>query len=121
MSKLRIAAFVAATIAVAGCAPATSSSTDRAAVAENAGIGSFKQTYSGVVTGADVKGTTALVYVDVNGMNQMDEQSEIDMKSAMLTQWKSLWRKNHPGQHATLTLELHDFRGNLVYTKKTKA
>ncbi len=121
MTKFRIAAFAAALIAVAGCAPTTPSSTDRAAVAENAGVATFKQTYSGVVTGTDIKGATALIYVDINGMNQMDEQSEIDMKSAMLAQWKSIWRKNHPGRHATITLELHDFRGNLIYSKKAKA
>ncbi|HEY8314429.1 MAG TPA: hypothetical protein VIG51_09685 [Candidatus Baltobacteraceae bacterium] len=122
MTKLRTAALAAALIAVAGCATTKPSSpADVTTARENAGVANLKQTYSGVVEGTDVNGATLRVYVDINGIDSMDESAEDAMKQQLLARWKRVWAKNNPGKHATLAVELHDFQGKLIFTETTKA
>ena len=96
------------------------SASDATTAQENDSVAGLKQRYSGVVQGTDVNGDTLRVYIDVNGMDSMDEDAEIAMKRQILSQWKSVWAKNHPGRHATVTVELRDFQGNPVFSEKAK-
>jgi hypothetical protein len=74
----------------------------------------LKKRYKDVVMGTDVKGSTLVIYVDVNNLYSMDETAEDALRSQTLDQWKRIWAAAHPRKHATLRLSLRDYYGNEV-------
>ena len=119
-ASFSIVAVMLATSLVACTSSKPISASDALTSQENDSVAGLKQKYSGVVEGTDVNGETLRVYIDVNGMDSMDEDAELNMKRQILSEWKSTWAKNHSGKHATVTVELRDFQGNPVYTEKIK-
>lgn len=74
----------------------------------------LKKRYPEVVTGTDVKGKTLTVYVDLDNLYSMDEETENAMRSTTLQSWKRIWSSAHRGEHGTLRLSLRDYYGNEV-------
>lgn len=74
----------------------------------------LKQRYKDVVMGAEVKGNTLVVYVDVNNLYSMDETAEDAMRADTLAQWKRIWGTAHPKKHAKLRVSYRDYYGNEV-------
>lgn len=113
----RMVLFTVVLLVFGGCAAGNSGTTlaDR----ESHSADALKKQYAGVIMGNDVKGSTLILYIDVNGMNQMDEDAEIAMKQHALVFWKTLWSKDHPNKHGAITVILRDFTGNEVYREKT--
>jgi hypothetical protein len=106
----------------AGCTPINSTApADPAAQREQAAVGDLKSRYKDVVTGTDVQKQTLIVYVDVDNMYSMDEDSEAAMKSQALAEWKHVWSAAHPGKHAKLQLSLRDYYGKEIYSATTRS
>lgn len=115
MANLRnVAALGALACALAACSQ-PAARVNPVLAKEQAAVAPLKRTYTGVVTGLDVKGRTLLVYVDVNAMYSLDESSEAQMKSDALARWKSAWAKAHPKRHATVQVSLRDYYGKELY------
>lgn len=113
---VRSAFALAALLVCAACADQHAVTTP--AERESQRADALKGHYTGVIMGNDVKGTTLTLYIDVNGMNGMDEDAEIAMKRYALAFWKKTWMQDHPRAHGALTLVLRDFTGGEVYRKK---
>lgn len=106
MSALKPAALTALLLLVACSGAQQQSTEDR----ETAALAPLKQTYSGVVTGFDLKPhDTLIIFIDANGYLGMDDDAVNAMKKVLLAKWTGVWKDNHPGRHATIHLELHDF------------
>jgi hypothetical protein len=80
----------------------------------------LKKTYAGVVSGVEVRGTAAMIYVDANQLNQMDEVKDLELKALALKQFEQAWKRNHPGAHAKLSVSFRDFTGAEIVTKHGK-
>lgn len=111
----RIAAFL---LILGGCTSGTGTSGGTVADRESQSANALKKQYAGVIMGNDVKGSTLMLYIDVNGMDQMDEDAEIAMKKHALAFWKNAWSKDHPHRHDAVTVILRDFTGKEVYREK---
>ncbi|HET9031226.1 MAG TPA: hypothetical protein VFN49_13720 [Candidatus Aquilonibacter sp.] len=94
---------------------------ERAEQTERDAMAPLKQRYPDVVMGFDFHGTSADVSVDLNQEIQMDDDKEDAMRNQAVAMWRSAWMKANPGKHATLTLRILDFRGNVNWKKTTKA
>lgn len=114
----RLALIATVLLVFGGCAAGTGNSGGTLADRESQSAGALKKQYVGVIMGNDVKGSTLMLYIDVNGMNQMDEDAEIAMKQHALAFWKKTWSKDHPHKRGTVTVILRDFTGNEVYREK---
>ena len=119
MKKPAFVAIVAAVVLLAACSqPAkTSSSSDAAATSEEAALAPLKTRYKDLVTGIEAKGTTFIVYVDVNNLYSMDEPVEDQLKREALERWTTAWRAAHPHKHAKLRVSLHDYYGTDVFSE----
>lgn len=84
------------------------------------GLLGLKSSYKGIVTGAEVRGTVAMIYVDANLLNQMDEDKELQLKAKALKQFEQLWKRSHPSAHAHLTVSFRDFTGAELITERGK-
>lgn len=101
----------------AACAPSAPRSSGQAADdRETQSLLGLKRSYAAVVSGVDVRGTTAMVYVDVNQLHQLDETSETSFKAIALKQFENVWKRNHRGAHGKLSVALRDFTGAEVAT-----
>ncbi|HZZ64564.1 MAG TPA: hypothetical protein VFE17_03630 [Candidatus Baltobacteraceae bacterium] len=74
----------------------------------------LKKRYPDIVTGTDVKGSTLMIYVDVDKLYSMDEDSENAMRAQLLKSWKGIWSAAHRGEHATVRTSLRDYYGSQV-------
>jgi hypothetical protein len=114
------AAAVVVAAVLAGCSNGTSQRnrgpTDATTRREQRAVDALnlKNRYKDVVTGTDVKGSTLVLYVDVNNLYSMDETSEDALKSQTLTQWKRIWLAEHPNKHVKVRLSVRDYYGNEV-------
>ena len=117
----RLALLASGFLLCAGCASGTANSPATLADRESQAANAFKSRYAGVIMGNDVKGTVLTLYIDVNGMNRMDEDAEIAMKQRALAFWKSRWSSDHPHKRAVVTVILRDFTGGEVYREKAPA
>lgn len=81
----------------------------------------LKQQYKDIVMGTEIKGQTLVVYVDVNNLYSMDEATEDQMRSQTLAQWKGIWTRAHPHQHAKVRVSFRDYYGNEVVGETTRA
>jgi hypothetical protein len=72
------------------------------------------------VDGLDIKGDTLVVGVDLQGLSDMDELDEVDMKHDVLRKWRAAWLAAHPGGHAILHVQFLDFRGNQESAESVK-
>jgi len=118
MTVLRLAA-VASVLLLAACS--SPSPKERLTAAEMDGVAPLKQTYSGVVTGFDFPDDTTLVIsMDANEYNGMDDDAQAAMKKAVLQTWRDVWRKQHPNDHANLTVKLNDFIGRTWVTQSIR-
>jgi len=81
----------------------------------------LKAAYPGAVMGFDFHGPVVDVSIDMNGLEDLDDDTEAAMKKAAVTRWRSAWIATHPRQHATLTIRLIDFQGRPEFTFTTKA
>ncbi|MDQ6823457.1 MAG: hypothetical protein M3Z07_03045 [Candidatus Eremiobacteraeota bacterium] len=113
---VRLTFALAALLFCAACAEQHATATP--AERESQRADALEKQYAGVIMGSEVKGTTLTLYIDVNGMNGMDEDAEIAMKRNALGFWKKTWSQDHPRAHSTLTLLLRDFTGSEVYRKR---
>ena len=124
MSTLRLltaAALLSILALLPACSSAPTAATSDAVTArEQASVDVLKARYKDVITGTDVQNHTLKVYVDVNNMYSMDEQTEADMKTQALALWKRTWTLAHPHKHATLRLSLRDYYGKEVYSATTR-
>jgi len=77
------------------------------------GLG-LKKRYPDIVTGTDIKGNTLMIYVDVDKLYSMDEDSENAMRADLLKSWKAIWSAAHRGEHATVRISLRDYYGSQV-------
>jgi outer membrane murein-binding lipoprotein Lpp len=120
------AAAIVVTALVAGCSSPTSQrnrgSTDATTRSEQRAVDALnlKNRYKDVVMGTDVKGSTLVLYVDVNNLYSMDESSEDALKSQTLTHWKRIWVAAHPNKHVKLRLSVCDYYGNEVTAQDVK-
>ena len=127
MSALRMppialaAALALPSILTACSSPINQSSNDAVTTREQQSVSDLKTRYKDVVTGTDVQNRTLVVYVDVNQMYSMDEDSEAAMKAQELSEWKRVWSAAHPHQHAVLHLSLRDYYGKEIYASSTHA
>lgn len=103
-----------------GCTQPAAAPADPAASRELKAMSYLKATYKDVVTGTDVKGSTLLVYVDVNNLQSMDEQAEDQLEATALQRWKTAWSAAHPHEHGTVRLSLRDYYGTEVYHSSAK-
>jgi|SRR5579862_3830240 len=89
---------------------------------ETDALAPLKQTYSGVVTGFDVPNDSTLVIsIDANEYNGLDDDAAAALRKHVLETWRDVWRKQHPGEHAKLTVKLNDFIGRTWITETTRA
>lgn len=119
MSTVRTQAAFAALLLLIPCAcggTSQTASSDPVTAREQQAVGVLKTRYKDVITGTDVHGRTLTVYVDVENMYSMDEQSEADMKAQALAKWRKVWSAEHPRAHATLRLSLRDYYGKEIYS-----
>jgi hypothetical protein len=121
MSIIRSAAVIGMAVlgvAITGCSSQenATASADPVVAREQRAVDALrlKQNYKDVVMGTDVKGETLVVYVDVNNLYSMDEQSEDELRSQTLAHWKRIWSAAHPNKHVKLRLSLRDYYGNEV-------
>ena len=87
---------------------------------EQHAVQDLKTRYKDVVMGTDVQKNTLDVYVDVNNMYSMDEQSEAAMKAQALAEWKRVWTAAHPHTHGTIRLSVRDYYGKEVYASAAR-
>ena len=114
---IRVFRTIAAAVLLAAVAACSSpSATEQAQSAETAALAPLKAKFSGVVIGFDYSGdTTLVVSLDVQTMyNTMGDYEEQAMKTEALSQWRTVWRAQHPGKHATLHVRFVDFRGTKI-------
>jgi hypothetical protein len=116
-----LAASVAAALlgpALTGCTSSgtATASSDPLVAREQRAVDAMhlKQQYKDVVMGSEVKGQTLVLYVDVNNLYSMDEDSEGAMRTDTLARWKHIWQTAHPHKRGTLRLSLRDYYGNEV-------
>jgi len=120
MNRLAPACAVAAVMLLCGCGGSASNGGTSAAGKETAALHALKNRYGAVVSGVDVRGTTAIVYVNVDQLQSMDEESEATMEGYALALWERAWRREHPRQHATLTVSVRDFTGAEIKAERGK-
>lgn len=122
MSTLRrlSALTVLLACALAACSQTTARGSNPLLAKEQTAVASLKTKYKDVVMGTDVKGHTLLVYVDVNNLYSMDENSEDAMKADALSRWKAAWSAAHPDEHAKLDLSFRDYYGKEIYTASVR-
>ncbi|MHB1550732.1 MAG: hypothetical protein ACYDEU_05235 [Vulcanimicrobiaceae bacterium] len=122
MTSVRFATMLCAALLLAsGCAPNRPPSPAAIARArELQHVARLKSEYKGVVMGVDAKGTLLSVFVDINGLDSMDVDSENSMQAKALQLWREAWSAAHPHRHATLYVRLRDYYGKTVYSEKTK-
>jgi hypothetical protein len=118
---LRTIAAVALLTAVTACS-APQSANERAQSAELAQLAPLKAKFPGVLTGFDIRSdTTLVVAVDVQAIiDSMEDADEQGMKAIVLDKWRDAWRANHPHEHAELTVQFIDYRGNKVFEGSTQ-
>jgi len=102
------------------CSSSSHTSVDAVTAREQSAADTLKERYKGVVLGTDVQNRTLAVYIDVNSMYSMDEQSEADMKAQALALWKRTWSSAHPHKHGVLRLSLRDYYGKELYSASTR-
>lgn len=121
MSSVRtVSAIAAFAFALAACSQGAQPRVDPAIAREQSAAASIKTQYKDVILGTDVKDRTLTVYVDVNNLYSMDEDSELTMKAAVLARWKRAWSAAHPHKHATLHLSMRDYYGKEIYTASAR-
>jgi len=110
-----------ATALLTGCSQsAPQSAGDALAARENQALAPLKATYKPAITGIDVKGTTLDIFVDADQLESMDEPVEDQMKAQALQRWKTVWKADHPGKHATLRVRLRNYFGEEVFSESAK-
>jgi hypothetical protein len=125
MSIVRCAAVLGVLVLV-GCSAnsprAVATSADPSIAREQQAVDALnlKQRYKDIVMGSEVKGTTLVVYIDVNNLYSMDESSEDALRSQTLAQWKRIWSAAHPKQHKLLRVSFRDYYGNEVVGNSTR-
>ena len=119
---LRYLAAVTALAALLGAcsAPRTTSGADTVASREQQAVSDLKTRYKDVVSGTDVQNNTLVVYVNVDNLYSMDEQSEADMKAQALSEWKRVWSAANPHRHALLHLSMRDYYGKEIFSASTR-
>jgi hypothetical protein len=106
---------------LAGCSQsAPQSAGDALAARENQALAPLKATYKPAITGIDAKGTTLDLFVDADQLDSMDEPVEDQMKAQALQRWKTVWKADHSGQHATLRVRLRNYFGEEVFSESAK-
>ena len=106
---------------LAGCSQsAPPSAGDALAARENQALAPLKAAYKPAITGIDAKGTTLDLFVNADQLDSMDEPVEDQMKVQALRRWKSVWKGDHPGKHATLRVRLRNYFGEEVFSESTK-
>ena len=111
----------AALLLASGCAPnRPPSPAEIARARELRHVARLKSEYKGVVMGVEAKGTLLSVFVDINGLDSMDADSEDAMQAKALKLWREAWSAAHPHRRATLYVRLRDYYGKTVYSEQTK-
>jgi hypothetical protein len=110
-----------ASIVLAGCSqPATQGTAGQTADREAAAFQPLKAKYAPVITGIDVKGTTLDLFVDADQLISMDEPVEDKMKAEALSRWRTIWKADNPGKHATLRVRLRNYYGETQFSESAK-
>jgi hypothetical protein len=104
---------------IAACTPALSPQ-QRIDAQEMTAVTPLRAKYAPAVDGLDVKGDTLVVGVDLQGLSDMDELDEVDMKHDILSKWRAAWIDAHPNAHATIHVQFLDFRGNQESAESVK-
>lgn len=81
----------------------------------------LKAAYPGAVMGFDFHGSRVDVSIDMNGLEDLDDDTEAAMKAKAVALWRSAWTASHPHRHEKLTVRLIDFQGRPQFTLTTKA
>jgi len=119
MERIWRAAAAALFLMVTACSSAPSPQ-EQTENTERAAMTPLKTKYPEVVMGFDFHGPVADVSVDSNAELDMDDSVEDAMRNQAFTMWRAAWQKTHPGEHATLTVRILDFRGLVTWKKSGK-
>ena len=106
-----------ASVFLSACAPAKPSVEDR----ETAALAPLKKMYSGVVMGFDFAApATLVVSLDLQAYDGMGDSAIDAMQHAVLDRWKTVWRDEHPREHAVVRVLFIDFIGRKVAEKAVR-
>jgi len=76
--------------------------------------------FDDTVLGFDVAGSQISVGIDLNQWETIDDDADQAIKSEALDRWKKAWSKEHPGEHATVTVRLVDYHGHAFFRESAK-
>jgi hypothetical protein len=116
---LRLTALVLVA-GLAACSQSSGSAANTVLDKENAAASVLKTRYKDVVMGTDVKGTTLLMYVDVDNMYSMSADDEAAMKADALNRWSKIWSSAHPHRHSLVRLSVRDYYGKEIYASSAR-
>lgn len=119
MSIVRGLVIAFSSLALAACAAAAPKANPTLAQEQRA-ADAFKARYPAVIMGEDVHDRTLTFYVDVNGLYSLDPQTQDEMQTRALADWKRAWKRAHPHRHAILRLSLRDYYGKEIYAAATR-
>jgi hypothetical protein len=120
VAAFRVIALAVAAAALSAACSSSSSHQERDA-AELAAVASLQRTYSGLVTGLDVRPeNTLVVSLDLQRYIETDDETIAAMKRDALVRWRSAWISAHPREHAVIHVRFIDFIGRKVAEESAK-
>ncbi|GAC1393402.1 MAG: hypothetical protein NVSMB31_12790 [Vulcanimicrobiaceae bacterium] len=118
--SLRWFSACAACLLLAACSsashPSAQSSNPSQADKEMADVAPIVRPYKQqqVVTGVAIEGPALVISTDSEKWSELDDSADESLKAALLARWGKSWTRDHPHQHAHISVIFRNYYGQEI-------